>query len=158
MHLEALTESFLETSLLIPSLSFPISPPKLPVSPCKELVHTWVPQLLRLLPEEEPLDSSTLRATEACIQESHSTKEKKEALNGLCNSPAHPLCSYTTGPRSKQVETITSQLLAGRGLTTYFPRCCLRVQLLAAYILVLTVVLPLGTPMGLGTYSTTGSH
>lgn len=114
-------------------LSFLLAYSQSPVAPWRSLYTCLVRQQFLLpLPEKWLPRSPVSHSNGGLIQESW--RYIANTLPGL----------YIKTQAEEQTKTPILQFLPGRGLTTDFPRCCLKVQLPTDLHLVLTRNLPLG--------------
>lgn len=97
------------------------------VSPGEKLLHTSGTSISSFCQRERPLNCLALIANGACIHESLRTRTNKESF--LIRHRSTP-CGYTPEPRTGGAAKMpTNQFLSRRNLTTYFPRCCLKIKL-----------------------------
>lgn len=106
----------------------PTRKPRHQCLPGRNLNTCLVQHLLWLLLEGWAPGSPDCDSKQDLHSKSHRTVANKSVLNGCRSTP--PLCGYTPQHKGSRQHFTLSKFVPGRGLTTFFPSCCLRVQLL----------------------------
>lgn len=105
----------------------------MPHSPQKEIVHTWSALILAVIIQGILVPQSPSSDRQLSILESHNTVLNNNNKNQLSSRCLSISCSYLLTSnivQREQAETLISHCLPRRGLTVYFPSCCVQFYLL----------------------------